>query len=45
MTAFNCGWLTGSKVQPIILKLGTWQHPGRHGTGEVESSISSSESC
>jgi hypothetical protein len=27
-TTFNWGWLTGSEVQSIIIKLGTWQHPG-----------------
>jgi hypothetical protein len=30
-TTFNWGWLTGSEVQSIIIKAGTWQHPGRHG--------------
>jgi hypothetical protein len=40
---FNWGWLTGSKVQSIIIKAGTWQHPGRHGTGIAKSSTSSSE--
>jgi hypothetical protein len=44
-TTFNWGWLTGSEVQSIIIKAGTWQHPGRHGTGGAESSISSSEGC
>jgi hypothetical protein len=28
-TTFNWGWLTGSEVQSIITKMGTWQHPGR----------------
>jgi hypothetical protein len=41
-TTFNWGWLTGSEVQPIIIKVGAWQHPGRHGAG-TESSTSSSE--
>ena len=27
-TAFNWGWLTGSEVQSIIIKVGTWQYPG-----------------
>jgi hypothetical protein len=27
-TTFNWGWLTGSEVQFIIIKMGTWQHPG-----------------
>jgi hypothetical protein len=40
---FNWGWLTGSEVQSIIIKVGTWQHPGRNGAGGAESSISSSE--
>jgi hypothetical protein len=44
-TIFNWGWLTGSEVQSIIIKWGTWQHPGRHGAGRAESSTSSSESC
>ena len=42
-TTFNWGWLTGSKVQPIIIKVGAWQCPGRHGTGGAENSTSSSE--
>jgi hypothetical protein len=29
----------------FIIKTGTWQHPGRHGTGGAESSTSSSEGC
>jgi hypothetical protein len=29
MTTFNWGWLTGSEVQSIIIKAGTWQHSGR----------------
>jgi hypothetical protein len=44
-TTFNWGWLTGSEVQSIIIKVGAWQHPGRHGAGGVESSTSSSEGC
>jgi len=39
MTTFNWGWLTGSEVQSII-KMGTWQHPGRFGLGGTESSTS-----
>jgi hypothetical protein len=42
---FNWGWLTGSEVQSIIIKAGTWEHPGRHGVGGAESSTSSSEGC
>ncbi|EDL07166.1 mCG1028420, partial [Mus musculus] len=42
---FNWGWLTGSEVQSIIIKVGAWQHPGRHGAGRAESSTSSSEGC
>jgi len=34
-TTFNWGWLTGSEVQSIIIKAGTWQHPGRHGEEEL----------
>jgi hypothetical protein len=41
-TIFNWGWLTGSKIQSIIIKAGVWQCPGRHGTGGAEISISSS---
>ena len=41
-TIFTWGWLTGSEVQSIIIKAGTWQHPGRHGSGGAESSTSSS---
>jgi hypothetical protein len=40
-TTFNWGWLIDSEVQSIIIKAGTWQHPGRHGAGEAESSTSS----
>jgi hypothetical protein len=40
---FNWGWLTGSEFQSILIKVGTWQHPGRHGAGGAESSTSSSE--
>jgi hypothetical protein len=42
-TTFNWGWLTGFKVQSTVIKVGTWQHPGRHGAGGAESSTSSSE--
>jgi hypothetical protein len=42
---FNWGWLTGSEVQSIIIKVGAWQHPGRHGAGRAESSTSSFEGC
>jgi hypothetical protein len=44
-TIFNWGWLTGSEVQSIIIKVGTQQHQGRHGAGGAESSTSSSEGC
>jgi hypothetical protein len=44
-TTFNWDWLTGSKVQSIVIKVGAWQHPGRHGAGGAESSTSSSEGC
>jgi hypothetical protein len=40
---FNWGWLTDSEVQPIIIKMGAWQCPGRHGVGESESPISCSQ--
>jgi hypothetical protein len=42
-TAFNWGWLTGLEVQSIIIKVGTWHLPGRHGAGGAKSSTSSSE--
>jgi hypothetical protein len=42
-TTFNWDWLTGSEDWSIIIKVGTWQHLGRHGVGGVESSTSSSE--
>jgi hypothetical protein len=41
-TAFNWSWLIGSEV-PSVIKSGTWQHLGRHGTGGAESSTPSSE--
>jgi hypothetical protein len=41
-TTFNWVWLISSEVQSIIIKAGTWQHPGRHGAGGAESSTSSS---
>ena len=44
-TTFNWGWLSGSEVQSIIIKAGTWQPPGRHGAGGAESSTSSTEGC
>jgi hypothetical protein len=44
-TTFTWGWLTGSEVQSYIIKVGAWQHPGRHGTGRAESSTSSSKGC
>jgi hypothetical protein len=44
-TTFNWDWLTGSEVQFIIIKVGTWQHPGRHDAGAAETSTSSPEGC
>jgi hypothetical protein len=41
---FNWGWLTGSEVQSIIIKVRSWQNPGRHGAGGPESSTSYFES-
>jgi hypothetical protein len=41
-TTSNWDWLTGSEVQSII-KIGAWQHPGRHGAGGAESSTSSTK--
>jgi hypothetical protein len=34
-TTFNWGWLTGSEVQSIIIKVGAWQLPGTHGLEEL----------
>jgi len=45
MTTYIWGWLTGSEVQSIIIKVGEQQHPGRHGAGRAESSTSSPEGC
>jgi hypothetical protein len=42
---FNWGWLTGSEVHSVIIKVGTWQHSGRHGAGGAKSSTYSSEVC
>ena len=42
---FNWSWLTGSEVQSIIIKVGTGQRPGSHGTGGAENSTSLSEVC
>jgi hypothetical protein len=44
-TTFNWSWLIGSEAQSIIIKVETWQHPGRHGTSRAESCTSSSEGC
>jgi hypothetical protein len=44
-TVFNWSWLTGSEVQSIFIKMGAWQHPGRHGAGRAEISTTSSEGC
>ena len=38
---FNLGWLIDSEVQFITIKVGAWQHSGRHGAGGAESSTSS----
>jgi len=44
-TTFNWGWPIGSEVQSIIIKAGTWQHPGRHGAGGADGSTFSSKGC
>jgi hypothetical protein len=44
-TTFNWCWLTGSEVQSIIIKVESWQYPGRHGAGGAQNSTSSSEGC
>jgi hypothetical protein len=41
--AFNWGWLIGSEVQSILIKVGAWQQPGRQDTGRVGSLTSCSE--
>jgi hypothetical protein len=41
-TILNWGYYTGSEVQFIIIKAGTWQLSGRHSEGGAESSKSSS---
>jgi hypothetical protein len=43
-TTLNWSWLTGSEVQSIFIKAGTWQHSGRHGAGGARRSTSS-EGC
>jgi hypothetical protein len=42
---FTWGWLSGSEVHSIIIKVGAWQYPDRHVTGRAESSTSSSKGC
>jgi hypothetical protein len=42
-TTFNWSWLTCSKDQSIIIKVRSWQHPGRHDVWGTESSTSSCE--
>ena len=37
-TTFNWGWLTGSEVKSIIIKVGAWQCPDKHGVGGAKSS-------
>jgi hypothetical protein len=44
-TTFNWGWLSGSEVQSIIIKVGAWQHPCRYGAGGTGSSTFSFEGC
>jgi hypothetical protein len=44
-TTFKWDWLTSSEVHSIIIKVATWQHPGRYGAEGAESSTSSSEGC
>ena len=36
-----CGLLTVSEVKSIIIMVGSWQHVGRRGTGEVAESPTS----
>jgi hypothetical protein len=44
-STFHWGCLTGSEVRSIIIEVETWQHPGSHGAGGAERSMSSSEGC
>ena len=44
-TTFNWGWLTGSEAQSVIIKVRTWQYPGRHVSDRAENSTYSSEGC
>jgi hypothetical protein len=44
-TPFNLSWLTGSKVQFVVLKAKAWKYLGRHAAGGAERSTSSSEGC
>jgi hypothetical protein len=37
-TTFNWSWITGSEVPVIIINMGAWQHPGRHGAGGISCS-------
>jgi hypothetical protein len=32
-TTFSWGCFSDSEVQSIVIKAGTWQHPGKHGAG------------
>jgi len=42
---FNWGGLIGSEFQSIIIKAGTWKHPGRHVAEGGESSAFFPEGC
>jgi hypothetical protein len=42
-TILNWGWFIGLEDQSIIIKVGAWQHPGRHGAGGAENSTSCSK--
>jgi hypothetical protein len=44
-TKCNWGWLSVSDVQTNIIKVVTWEHPGRHVAAGGESSTFSSEGC
>jgi hypothetical protein len=44
-TAFNWGWFIDSEVQSIMIKVGAWQHSGKHGAREAESSTTPSGGC
>ena len=45
VSVHNSKTLTKTEVESIIIKVGAWQYPGRHGEGGAQSSMSSSKGC